>query len=70
MDKQMSNCSTLIHIHSMFFANSFNNKKFITDLLRVGNTGNDILSILDCIASDYNEFKKSQTQYQLTEPQF
>ena len=66
----MSNSQTVSHTHSMFFANSFNNKKFITDLLRVGNTGNDILSILDCISSDYNEFKKQQTQYQLTEPQF
>ena len=53
----------------MFFANSFNNKKFITDLLRVGNTGDEIIRILDCIASDYAEFKK-QTEYQLTEPQF
>ena len=61
--------STLIHSHSMFFANSFNNKKFITDLLRVGNTGDEIIRILDCIASDYAEFKK-QTEYQLTEPQF
>ena len=66
----MSNCSTLIHSHSMFFANSFTDKKFITGLLRVGNTGDEILRILDCISSDYSEFKKSQTEYQLTEPQF
>ena len=54
----------------MFFANSFTNKKFITDLLRVGNTGDEILRILDCISSDFAEFKRSQTEYQLTEPQF
>ena len=62
----------------MFFANSFSNKKFITDLLRVGNTGDEILRILDCISSDFAEFKRSQTEsqrlvessYQLTEPQF
>ena len=66
----MSNSQTVLHSHSMFFANSFSNKKFITDLLRVGATGDEILRILDCICSDYAEYQRNQSQYQLTEPQF